>query len=205
MMSYILQGSGAVLGPCLANLVSREMSKLTPCICLSCSRLVSSVPDRGKSPLRNFSQITSSSHNVQFSKLTPSNQPVMLRELSSTALTSSYRARYPKPVFRETHFTSYNVPMASPINVNLTFSVGPDFNTGVSHRFLHTSPLLDKKASSKIEETVIRLKEKQDEALADISKVQDLEKKIARVIEQEDMVSFSNNYLDKYFDKYKDI
>ena len=48
---------------------------------------------------------------------------------------------------------------------------------------------MGKKASSKIEETVIRLKEKQDDALAEVSKVQDLEKKIASVIEAEDLVS----------------
>ena len=54
---------------------------------------------------------------------------------------------------------------------------------------MHTSPPMGKKASSKIEETVIRLKEKQDDALAEVSKVQDLEKKIASVIEAEDLVS----------------
>ena len=39
------------------------------------------------------------------------------------------------------------------------------------YRFLHTTPILDKDASSKIEETVNRLKEKQQDTLAEISKV----------------------------------
>ena len=111
----------------------------------------------------------------------------------ATNIKSSYRSRYPNPVFTEKHFTSYNVPPsqrgdASPFNVNLTLSLGPNLVTGVSYKYLHTSSILNKKASSKIEETVIRLKEKQNEALAEVSKVQDLEKKIASVIEAEEMV-----------------
>lgn len=124
------------------------------------------------------------------------NPSVIIKDLTSGAsnIKDSYRTRYPNPVFTENYLTSYNVPSSrlgstSPLNVNLTLSVGPDLVTGVSYRYLHTTPLLDKKASSKIEETVIRLKEKQDEALAEVSKVQDLEKKIASVIEAEDMVS----------------
>ena len=91
-------------------------------------------------------------------------------------------------MFRESHSASYQVP-GSPLTINLSVRAGPDLTTGVSYRLLHTSSLLDKKASSKLEETVIRLKEKQDDALAEISKVEDLEKKIASVIEQDDMVS----------------
>ena len=49
--------------------------------------------------------------------------------------------------------------------------------------------MLEKKSSSKIEDTVTRLKERQNEALAEFSKVEDLEKKIASVIEAEDLVS----------------
>ena len=47
----------------------------------------------------------------------------------------------------------------------------------------------EKKTSSKIEDTVTRLKDKQKEALTEFSKVEDLEKKIASVIEEEEMVS----------------
>jgi hypothetical protein len=43
---------------------------------------------------------------------------------------------------------------------------------GIQYRFLHTSPGLAKKAaSSKVEETVIRLRERQQETLENISKV----------------------------------
>ena len=45
-------------------------------------------------------------------------------------------------------------------------------NVGIQYRFLHTSPLLEKKAaSSKVEETVNRLKERQQETLSQISQV----------------------------------
>ena len=65
-------------------------------------------------------------------------------------------------------------------------------SSGLSYRFLHTTPLLEKKAISKVEETVVRLKERQNEALAELSKVEDLEKKIASVIEAEDLVSYDS-------------
>ena len=109
----------------------------------------------------------------------------MTRDLSPS-VRSSYTS-YSSPIFRENHSATYQVP-GSPLTINLSVRVGPDLNTGVSYRLLHTSSLLEKKASSKLEETVIRLKEKQDDALAEISKVEDLEKKIASVIEQDDMV-----------------
>ena len=203
MIVYI-PGSGAALGPCLSHLVTRDITKFTSCICLKCSRLVTAgaqpLPDRGKSPMRSLAQVRGASQS-RLPMLSSINNPsVIMRDLTTEAPTiqTSYRARYPNPVFTEKHFTSYNVPSSSlssksPLNVNLTFNVGPDLLTGVTYRYLHTSPLLDKKASSKIEETVIRLKEKQDEALAEVSKVQDLEKKIASVIEAEEMVRISNN------------
>ena len=40
-MSYILQGSGALLGPCLGNLLGREVARYAPCICLRCAQLIS--------------------------------------------------------------------------------------------------------------------------------------------------------------------
>ena len=140
-----------------------------------------------RSPVR----MLSSSQTTPLSRLTSPGPSSAIRDLSPSPSVGDFRSQYPGPVFSERHFTSYSLPQTgvrSPLNVQLTFSVGPDLSTGVSYRLLHTSPLLDKKASSKLEETVIRLKEKQDDALADISKVQDLEKKIANVIEQEDMV-----------------
>ena len=170
-------------------MVSRDISKFTSCICLKCSRLVTQpqVPAR---PVSSFLRLP-----VPLLSSTTNNPSVIMKDLTSQAsnIKSSYRSRYPNPVFTEKHFTSYNVPPsqrgdASPLNVNLTLSLGPNLVTGVSYKYLHTSSILNKKASSKIEETVIRLKEKQNEALAEVSKVQDLEKKIASVIEAEEMV-----------------
>jgi len=189
-MSYILQGSGSVLGPCLSHIVNREITRLAPCICLNCKKLVSSftVPDRGKSVTssHNHGFSTSSSPNISKIKELNTNQPVMLKNLTQVALDRSFRSKYSNPRMRESFFTSYNVP-SSPLCINLTLSVAPEHVTGLSYRLLHTSPPMGKKASSKIEETVIRLKEKQDDALAEVSKVQDLEKKIASVIEAEDL------------------
>ena len=186
-MSYILQGSSSSLGPCLSQLISRDLlSKFTPCICLKCSRLVSSssVHDRGKSPVPSQSQ--SRGKLSQLSSVNR-NPPVMTRDLSPSVRPSTHT--FSSPIFRENHSATYQVP-GSPLTINLSVRVGPDLNTGVSYRFLHTSSLLDKKASSKLEETVIRLKEKQDDALGEISRVEDLEKKIASVIEQDDMVRY---------------
>ena len=198
-MSYILQGSGSALGPCLSQLISRDLlAKFTPCICLKCSRLVSSssVHDRGKSPVPSQSQSQSqnqsqnqSQSRSKFSQLGSVNRnpPVMRRDLCGSVRPNT--TNYSSPIFRENQSTTYQVP-GSPLTINLSVRVGPDLNTGVSYRLLHTSSLLEKKASSKLEETVIRLKEKQDDALAQISKVEDLEKKIASVIEQDDMVRY---------------
>jgi len=186
-MSYLLQGSGAVLGPSLSHLISRDLlARVGPCICLKCSRLVSSssVHDRGKSPARTQQELQSSQ------SLTRSSQLQSVRNSNKSVMTPCHgpgpRTSFPSPIFRETHSASYQVP-GSQLSINLSVMAGPDLNTGVSYRMIHTSSLLDKKASSKLEETVIRLKEKQDEALAEISKVEDLEKKIANVMEQEDL------------------
>lgn len=193
-MSYLLQGSGAVLGPSLSHLISRDLlARVSPCICLKCSRLVSSssVHDRGKSPARVQQELQSSQSQTRSSQLQSvrsSNKSVMTPVPPSPCPGPGPRTSFPSPIFRETHSASYQVP-GSQLSINLSVMAGPDLITGVSYRMIHTSSLLDKKASSKLEETVIRLKEKQDEALAEISKVEDLEKKIANVMEQEDLVS----------------
>ena len=42
-MSYLLAGSGSLLGPCLSSLATREtLQRVVPCICSACSRLVAS-------------------------------------------------------------------------------------------------------------------------------------------------------------------
>ena len=193
-MSYILHGSGVVLGPSVSHLVSRELlARFSPCICLKCSRLVSSssVHDRGKSPARLQRDVNSSQRDVtsQLQSVKSPDSPVMMREV-----TPGVRASYPSPIFRESHTRTYEVPhRGAQLSINLTVRAAPDLNTGVSYRLVHTSAVLDKKASSKLEETVIRLKEKQDEALAEINEVEDLEKKVANVMEQEDKVRQSGS------------
>jgi len=186
-MSYILQGSGTILGPCLAHLVGREVTKFSACICLKCSRLISSVPERGKFlpfPVQSSPTDPSSSSSQIFPQL---QQPVVRGDL--TPLPKKYPS---SALFREKYYTNFATSLPhlghpNPVNINMSFSVGPELSTGLSYRFLHTTPVLEKKSSSKIEDTVTRLKERQDEALAEFSKVEDLEKKIASVIEAEDL------------------
>eukprot|EP00090_Calanus_glacialis_P034991 TRINITY_DN5966_c0_g1_i1.p1 TRINITY_DN5966_c0_g1~~TRINITY_DN5966_c0_g1_i1.p1 ORF type:complete len:969 (-),score=376.28 TRINITY_DN5966_c0_g1_i1:129-3035(-) len=186
-MSYILQGSGTILGPCLAHLVGREVTKCSACICLKCSRLISSVPERGKFlpfPVQSSPTDPSSSPSQIFPQL---QQPVVRGDL--TPLPKKYPS---SALFREKYYTNFATSLPhlgypNPVNINMSFSVGPELSTGLSYRFLHTTPILEKKSSSKIEDTVTRLKERQNEALAEFSKVEDLEKKIASVIEAEDL------------------
>jgi len=200
-MSYILHGSGAVLSPCLAHLVTRDLlAKFSPCICLKCSRLISSssVHDRGKFPavvqpdpkLPQYQSVSGSKPSVMRREASHGPSPSVRSTYVSPGPSPSVRSTYTSPIFRESHTGSYQVPGSS-LNINLTVRVGPDLNTGVTYRLLHTSSLLGQKASSKLEETVIRLKEKQEEALdetlAEISKVEDLEKKVATVMEQDEM------------------
>ena len=138
-MSYILQGSGSVLGPCLSHIVNREITRLAPCICLNCKKLVSSftVPDRGKSVTssHNHGFSTSSSPNISKIKELNTNQPVMLKNLTQVALDRSFRSKYSNPRMRESFFTSYNVP-SSPLCINLTLSVAPEHVTGLCYRYI---------------------------------------------------------------------
>jgi len=191
-MSYILQGSGTLLGPCLAHLVGREAPKFSACICLKCSRLISSVPERGKF-IQYPAAITNHADPVTPSQPFPQLQaPSMRGDLTPLPNMEGYRRKYPSALFREKYYTSYATSLPhlghpNPVNINMSFTVGPELTTGLSYRFLHTTPMREKKTTSKIEDTVTRLKDKQKEALTEFSKVEDLEKKIASVIEEEDM------------------
>jgi len=61
-------------------------------------------------------------------------------------------------------------------------------STNTSCRLLHTSSMAGARASSsKVEETVIRLKERAEQELAEQSQVEDLEKKINSVMEEADL------------------
>jgi len=189
-MSYILQGSGTILGPCLGHLVGREVSKFSACICLKCSRLISSVPERGKFIQFPVTNVENPTTPIQpFPQL---QAPSMRGDLAPLPNYEGYKRKYPSALFREKYYTSYATSLPhlghpNPVNINMSFTVGPEMITGVSYRFLHTTSMLEKKSSSKIEDTVTRLKEKQKDALTEFSKVEDLEKKIASVIEEEDM------------------
>jgi len=189
-MSYILQGSGTILGPCLAHFVGREASKFSACICLKCSRLISSVPERGK--FIQFPVTNVENPNTPIQPFPQLQAPSMRGDLAPLPNYDGYKRKYPSPLFREKYYTSYATSLPhlghpNPVNINMSFTVGPEMITGVSYRFLHTTSMLEKKSSSKIEDTVTRLKEKQKDALTEFSKVEDLEKKIASVIEEEDM------------------
>jgi len=191
-MSYILQGSGTILGPCLAHLVGREITKFSPCICLKCSRLISSVPERGKFPL--FPQSNPSDATTSSSQTFPQLQNPAVRGDLAPPLPplEGYKKKYPSALFREKYYTNFATSLPhlghpNPVNINMSFSVGPELSTGLSYRFLHTTPLLEKKSSSKVEETVIRLKERLDEDVAEQSKLEDIEKKISSVLEAEDL------------------
>merc|ERR1712179_697059 len=118
--------------------------------------------------------------------------PSMRGDLTPLPNMEGYRRKYPSALFREKYYTSYATSLPhlghpNPVNINMSFTVGPELTTGLSYRFLHTTPMREKKTTSKIEDTVTRLKDKQKEALTEFSKVEDLEKKIASVIEEEDM------------------
>jgi len=129
------------------------------------------------------------SSSLQFPQL---QQPTIRGDLTPLVTKEDYKKKYPHFNFREKYHTNFatSVPYvgsSNPLTINVSFATGPDINTGISYRMMHTSSVAYKKSSSKIEDTVTRLKEKQQEALTEFSKVEDLEKKIASVIEAEDL------------------
>ena len=105
---------------------------------------------------------------------------------------AAYRQRYPIPNFREKYFTNFSTSLPhlgyrDPLNVNLCVTVGPEPGSSTSCRLLHTSSMPGSnascrqlhtssmagasKSSSKVEETVIRLKERAEQELAEQSQV----------------------------------
>ena len=132
-MSYILQGSGTILGPCLAHLVGREVSKFSACICLKCSRLISSVPERGK-----FIQFPVTNVENPITPIQPFPQlqaPSMRGDLAPLPNYEGYKRKYPSALFREKYYTSYATSLPhlghpNPVNINMSFTVGPEMITG---------------------------------------------------------------------------
>jgi len=149
------------------------------------------MPERGK--FIQFPTTTTHADPVTPSQPFPQLQaPSMRGDLAPLPNLEGYRRKYPSALFREKYYTSYATSLPhlghpNPVNINMSFTVGPELTTGLSYRFLHTTPMLEKKTTSKIEDTVTRLKDRQKETLTEFSKVEDLEKKIASVIEEEDM------------------
>jgi len=149
------------------------------------------MPERGK--FIQFPTTTNHADPVTPSQPFPQLQaPSMRGDLAPLPNLEGYRRKYPSALFREKYYTSYATSLPhlghpNPVNINMSFTVGPELTTGLSYRFLHTTPMLEKKTTSKIEDTVTRLKDRQKEALTEFSKVEDLEKKIASVIEEEEM------------------
>jgi len=178
-MSYLL-GSGAVgAAPCLlTHLAGRELARLAPCVCLHCCKLVPRPQQQvGPRPRLLASVAPPTGPAQQFPAL---QVPAVRPDLAGPAPP-------PGPAYTRTFSESYSGVGGHSIQLQL--AVAPHHTTGLSYRFLHTSPPLTigKKSSSKVEETVNRLKEKQNEKLIEISRVEDLEKKIASVIEADDM------------------
>jgi len=186
-----------LLTPCLAHLLGKEMVRLTPCLCVSCSRMGSSVafPERPKLlpfPMRELA----STKNDLSNHTTPHALPQMAQATGSSPSSetySSYKERYPSPNFREKYYTNFSSTLPhlghpNPLNVNLCLNVVPESVTGLSYRYLHTSPVLThRKPSSSVKETVTRLKERAEQELAEQSQVEDLEKKINSVMEEADL------------------
>lgn len=232
-MSYILQGSGSLLGPCLANLLGREVTRHAPCICLRCAQLLSTsaqqqpaapgtfaqqqnaataaafkaaaaaaAAERLPEPTVGVSSLAASDRAANFRQtLAACSRPLVQYHLAESMGLgplggAEMRRRFPSATFQQKYFTNFSAPLpflghGGPVNVNLTFLCDPGVShTGIQYRFLHTAPVLEKKAaSSKVEETVNRLKERQQEALSQMSQVEDLEKKVATVIETDQKIS----------------
>jgi len=199
-MSYILAGPSLTLGPCLASMVRREVARTAtmPIVCLSCSRMLSMstatgtgprflpltvTPDRQHRLFHTTNTVTSFSNRLGWDKevmgVNQDNKDLYQQARASIMFSHKSHTNFPTSLL--------GLGGGGPANVNLSFSAGPDLSSGVSYRFMHTSSMLEKQASSKVEETVIRLKEKQNEALTELSRAEDLEKKIKSVIEEEDL------------------
>ena len=135
-MSYLLQGSGALLAPCFGSL-GRELSKFAPCICIRCSRHIE--VERGWGPLQSTRSFTHQPATLSFPLPSPSFTQSHAPS-SSTNLPLSYRSvddlgelrrRFPTDNFRQKYFTNYRsqLPLlgsAGPVAVNLNFTCAPD-------------------------------------------------------------------------------
>lgn len=127
-MSYLLQGSGALLAPCFGSL-GRELTKFAPCICIRCSRLIEI--ERGRGPLQNtrsFTNQPSPTFPLPSIPSTSTNLQYIYRDVNDIG---HLRRQFPSDNFRQKYFTSFQsqLPLlgsTGPIAVNLNFTCAPD-------------------------------------------------------------------------------
>ena len=154
MMSYILQGSGALLGPCLGNLLGREVARHAPCICLRCAQLLSTAapqpPTTQRRPVAARTAAAAAAESVPTTSSSLSDRPYFHQTLTagrpfvqyyqagidgmSPLGSAKLRRRFPSATFQQKYFTNFVAPLpvlghSGPVNVNLTFFCDP----GVSH------------------------------------------------------------------------
>jgi hypothetical protein len=151
-MSYILQGSGALLGPCLGNLLGREVSRHAPCICIRCAQLLSTAQQQATAVAhlrpptaaesvaeaartnRQFFHHAQSVASASLAQRYQANENGSLAQQHGPLGGDELRRRFPSAAFHQKYFTNFSAPLpllgqAGPINVNLTFLCDP----GVSH------------------------------------------------------------------------
>ena len=156
-MSYILQGSGALLGPCLSHLLGREVARYAPCICLRCAQLLSTASAASQPPAGATAApqrlpdgaLTGALSSAElgdrpFFQSLGSGRPLYrARDGVNRLLDDSprgpqgyaeLRRRFPHAAFQQKFFTNFSAALpylgnAGPVNVNLTFLCDP----GVSH------------------------------------------------------------------------
>lgn len=191
-MSYLLQGTSSVVGPTLAHLLGKEVAKYAPCICTRCAHIIAKHPSRGATPTARVASVGISPTCIHISTPSVASSHLLYSQPSQTA--SDLRNRYQSEKFQRNYFSNFATSLPhlghpNPVNINMSFKCGPDIlGSNISYRFLHTSQPFGAKPS-KLEESVTRLKEKHNDAIEELSKIQDLEKKIESVMEEDAKLS----------------
>jgi hypothetical protein len=151
-MSYILQGSGALLGPCLSHLLGREVARHAPCICLRCSHLLSTTTATAAQPpaatttqrhhglSQDFPAGVETSDRPFFHSLASGRPPYRAGGIDGVVQHEGppgygeLRRRFPHAAFQQKYWTNFSAALpylgqTGPVTVNLTFLCDP----GVSH------------------------------------------------------------------------
>ncbi len=142
-MSYILQGSGALLGPCLSHLLGREVARHAPCICLRCSHLLSTTTATAAQPPAATTTQRQHGPGQDFPSVETSDRPFFRSGRSPVRAGGidggppgygELRRRFPHAAFQQKYWTNFSAALphlgqTGPVTVNLTFLCDP----GVSH------------------------------------------------------------------------